>query len=161
VNPDEAVALGAAVQGGVLGGEIKDVLLLDVTPISLGVEDAGGAMLKLIERNTTLPTRKSETFSTAYDGQTSVEIHVLQGESRRADGNRTLGRLILDGIPPVPKRVPQIEVTLNIDANGILGVAAKDKATGNEVSQTILPFTGLSRQNVQDLAGITPAVHPA
>jgi molecular chaperone DnaK len=160
VNPDEVVALGAAVQGGVLGGVVKDILLLDVVPISLGVEDASGAMTKIIERNTCIPTRKTEIFSTAFDNQTSVEIHVLQGENDRSDGNRSLGRLILDGIPPSPKRVPQIEVTLDIDGNGILDVTAKDKATGKEVKATIVPFTGLSRPALLELAAATPPVRP-
>src|SRR5512139_2173623 len=132
VNPDEVVAVGAAIQGGVLAGDVKDVLLLDVTPLSLGIETLGGVLTKLIERNTTIPTRKSEIFSTAADNQTSVEIHVLQGERPMASDNRTLGRFILDGIPPAPRGVPQIEVTFDIDANGILHVSARDKATGKE-----------------------------
>src|SRR5919205_164630 len=129
VNPDEVVAVGAAVQAGVLSGEVKDILLLDVTPLSLGVETLGGVMTRLIERNTTIPTRKSEVFSTAADGQTSVEIHVLQGEREMARDNRTLGRFHLEGIPPAPRGVPQVEVTFDIDANGILNVSAKDKGT--------------------------------
>jgi len=132
VNPDEVVAIGAAIQGAVLKGDIRDVLLLDVTPLSLGIETLGGVMTKLIEANTTIPTRKSEIFSTASDNQTSVEIHVLQGERPMAVDNKTLGRFILDGIPPAPRGVPQIEVTFDIDANGILNVSARDKATGRE-----------------------------
>jgi molecular chaperone DnaK len=129
VNPDEVVAVGAAIQGGVLGGDVKDVLLLDVTPLSLGIETLGGVTTRLIERNTTIPCKKSEIFSTAADSQTQVEIHVLQGEREMAIDNRTLGRFILDGIPPAPRGVPQVEVTFDIDANGILNVSAKDKAT--------------------------------
>ncbi len=129
VNPDEVVAVGAAIQGGVLGGEVKDILLLDVTPLSLGVETLGGVTTVLIPRNTTIPTRKSETFSTAADNQTSVEIHVLQGERPVASGNRSLGKFHLIGIPPAPRGVPQVEVTFDIDANGILNVSAKDTAT--------------------------------
>src|SRR6201981_1516713 len=132
VNPDEVVAIGAAIQAGVLRGDVKDVLLLDVTPLSLGIETKGGVMTKLIERNTTIPTRKSEVFSTAEDGQTSVEIHVLQGERDMARDNRTLGRFHLDGIPPAPRGMPQIEVTFDLDANGILNVKAQDKGTGRE-----------------------------
>src|SRR5246500_4098750 len=132
VNPDEVVAIGAAIQGGVLTGEVKDVLLLDVTPLSLGIETMGGVMTKLIEANTTIPTKKSETFSTASDSQPSVEIHILQGERPMAKDNKNLGRFILDGIPPAPRGVPQVEVTFDIDANGIVNVSAKDKATGKE-----------------------------
>lgn len=132
VNPDEVVALGAAIQGGVLSGDVRDVLLLDVTPLSLGIETLGGVMTTLIPANTTIPTRKAETFSTAADSQPSVEIHVLQGERTMAVDNRTLGKFILDGIPPAPRGLPQIEVTFDIDANGILSVTAKDKATGKE-----------------------------
>ena len=132
VNPDEVVAIGAAIQGGVLTGEVKDVLLLDVTPLSLGIETMGGVFTKLIESNTTIPTKKSETFSTAGDNQPSVEIHVLQGERPMAKDNRTIGRFHLDGIPPAPRGVPQIEVTFDIDANGIMNVSAKDKGTGKE-----------------------------
>ncbi|MEY2859298.1 MAG: chaperone protein DnaK, partial [Cyanobacteriota bacterium] len=137
VNPDEVVAVGAAIQAGVLGGEVKDILLLDVTPLSLGVETLGGVMTKIIPRNTTIPTKKSETFSTAVDGQTNVEIHVLQGEREFGKDNKSLGTFRLDGIPPAPRGVPQIEVTFDIDANGILSVTAKDKGTGKEQSISI------------------------
>src|SRR3977135_4410105 len=137
VNPDEVVAVGAAVQGGVLGGEVKDVLLLDVTPLTLGIEALGGVFTRLIERNTTIPTRKSETFSTAADNQTSVEIHVLQGERPMARDKRPLGRFDLVGIPPAQRGVPQIEVTFDIDANGIVNVSAKDMGTGREQKITI------------------------
>ncbi|MGC8809478.1 MAG: molecular chaperone DnaK [bacterium] len=149
VNPDEVVALGAAVQAGVLAGEVKDVLLLDVTPLSLGIETLGGVMTKLIERNTTIPTKKSEIFSTAADNQTSVEIHVLQGEREMARDNRTLGRFHLVGIPPAPRGVPQIEVTFDIDANGILHVSAKDLATGKQQAITITASSGLSKEEVE------------
>ena len=149
VNPDEVVAVGAAIQGGVLGGDVKDVLLLDVTPLSLGIETLGGVFTKLIERNTTIPTRKAEIFSTAADNQTSVEIHVLQGEREMAADNRTLGRFILDGIPPAPRGVPQIEVTFDIDANGILHVSARDKATGKEQSIRIEATTGLTKEEIE------------
>jgi len=151
VNPDEVVAVGAAVQAGVLSGEVKDILLLDVTPLSLGVETLGGVMTKLIERNTTIPTRKSEVFSTAADGQTQVEIHVLQGERDMATDNRTLGRFHLTGLPPAPRGVPQIEVTFDIDANGILNVAAKDKATSKEQKVTITHSSGLSKNEVEKM----------
>ncbi len=151
VNPDEVVAVGAAVQAGVLAGEVKDILLLDVTPLSLGVETLGGVMTKLIERNTTIPTRKSETFSTAADGQTQVEIHILQGEREMAGDNRSLGRFHLTGIPPAPRGVPQIEVTLDIDANGILNVSAKDKATGKEQKVTITHSSGLAKDEVEKM----------
>ncbi|MCX8042939.1 MAG: molecular chaperone DnaK [Desulfobacterota bacterium] len=149
VNPDEVVALGAAVQAGVLAGEVKDVLLLDVTPLSLGIETLGGVMTRLIERNTTIPTRKSEIFTTAADNQTSVEIHVLQGEREMARDNRTLGRFQLVGIPPAPRGVPQIEVTFDIDANGIVNVSAKDLATGKEQKITITASSGLSKDEIE------------
>jgi molecular chaperone DnaK len=148
VNPDEVVAVGAAIQGGVLGGDVKDVLLLDVTPLSLGIETLGGVTTRLIERNTTIPCKKSEIFSTAADSQTQVEIHVLQGEREMAIDNRTLGRFILDGIPPAPRGVPQIEVTFDIDANGILNVSAKDKATNKQQSIRIEASTGLSKEEI-------------
>jgi molecular chaperone DnaK len=148
VNPDEVVAVGAAIQGGVLAGDVTDVLLLDVTPLSLGIETLGGVMTRLIDANTTIPTRKSEIFSTASDSQTSVEIHILQGERQMAVDNRTLGRFHLDGIPPAPRGVPQIEVTFDIDANGILHVAAKDKATSKEQSIRITSSSGLSKEEV-------------
>lgn len=149
VNPDEVVAIGAAIQAGVLGGEVKDVVLLDVTPLSLGVETLGGVMTKLIERNTTIPTRKSEIFSTAADGQTAVDIHILQGEREMAADNMTLGRFRLEGIPPAPRGVPQIEVTFDIDANGILNVSARDKATGKEQRITITASTNLSKDEIE------------
>jgi molecular chaperone DnaK len=149
VNPDEVVAVGAAIQGGVLGGEVKDILLLDVTPLSLGVETMGGVMTVLIPRNTTIPTRKAEMFSTASDNQTSVEIHVLQGERPVASGNRTLGKFHLIGIPPAPRGLPQIEVTFDIDANGILNVSAKDMATNKEQKITITASTGLSKDEAE------------
>jgi molecular chaperone DnaK len=152
VNPDEVVAIGAAVQGGVLAGEVKDVLLLDVTPLSLGIETLGGVFTKLIERNTTIPTRKSEIFSTAADNQTSVEIKVYQGERALARDNRLLGVFQLVGIPPAPRGVPQIEVTFDIDANGILNVTAKDRATGNEQKITITSSSGLSKEEVEKMA---------
>jgi molecular chaperone DnaK len=152
VNPDEVVAVGAAVQGGVLGGEVKDVLLLDVTPLSLGIETLGGVFTKLIERNTTIPTRKSEVFSTAADSQTSVEIKVYQGERAMARDNRMLGVFQLIGLPPAPRGIPQIEVTFDIDANGILNVTAKDKATNNEQKITITSSSGLSKEEVDKMA---------
>ena len=148
VNPDEVVAIGAAVQGGVLGGDVKDVLLLDVTPLSLGIETLGGVFTKLIERNTTIPTRKSETFSTAADNQTSVEVHVLQGEREMARDDRTLGRFHLVGIPPAPRGIPQVEVTFDIDANGIVNVSAKDLGTGKEQKITITASSGLSEDEI-------------
>ena len=152
VNPDEVVAVGAAVQGGVLGGEVKDVLLLDVTPLSLGIETLGGVFTKLIDRNTTIPTRKSETFSTAGDSQTSVEIKVYQGERALARDNRMLGVFQLIGIPPAPRGIPQIEVTFDIDANGILNVTAKDRATNNEQKITITSSSGLAKDEVEKMA---------
>jgi molecular chaperone DnaK len=151
VNPDEVVAVGAAIQGGVLTGEVKDVLLLDVTPLSLGIETMGGVMTKLIESNTTIPSKKSETFSTASDSQPSVEIHVLQGERPMARDNRTIGRFHLDGIPPAPRGVPQIEVTFDIDANGILHVSAKDKGTGKEQKIRIEASSGLTDAEIQKM----------
>lgn len=152
VNPDEVVAVGAAIQGGVLQGDVKDVLLLDVTPLSLGIETMGGVMTKLIERNTTIPTSKSEVFSTAADNQPQVEIHVGQGERDMIEGNKSLGRFVLDGIPPAPRGIPQIEVTFNIDANGILHVSAKDKGTGKEQSITIQGSGNLDKAEVEKMA---------
>ncbi len=152
VNPDEVVALGAAIQGGVLSGDVKDVLLLDVTPLTVGIETLGGVRTALINRNTTVPTSKSQVFSTAADNQPSVEIHVLQGEREMAADNKTLGRFMLDGIPPSPRGVPQVEVTFDIDANGILSVKAKDKATGKEQSIRIEASTGLSKEEVEKMA---------
>jgi molecular chaperone DnaK len=151
VNPDEVVAVGAAVQAGILAGEVKDVLLLDVTPLSLGVETLGGVMTRLIERNTTIPAKKTEVFSTAADSQPSVEIHVLQGEREMANGNRTLGKFHLNGIPPAPRGVPQIEVTFDIDANGILNVSAKDRATSKAQAITITASSGLAKDEVEKM----------
>ena len=151
VNPDEVVALGAAVQGGVLSGDVNDVLLLDVTPLNLGIETLGGVMTSLIPANTTIPTRKSEIFSTASDNQPSVEIHVLQGDREIASGNRTIGRFHLDGIPPAPRGVPQIEVSFDIDADGILSVGAKDKATGKEQTIRIEASSGLSQDEIEKM----------
>ena len=148
VNPDECVAIGAAIQAGVIGGEVNDIVLLDVTPLSLGIETLGGVCTKLIERNTTIPTKKSQVFSTAADGQTSVEIHVLQGEREMAGHNKTLGRFNLTGIPPAPRGVPQIEVTFDIDANGIVHVSAKDLGTGNEQKVTITASTNMSKEDI-------------
>src|SRR5581483_5247521 len=151
VNPDEVVAVGAAVQGGVLTGDVKDMLLLDVTPLSLGIETLGGVMTVLIPRNTTIPTRKSEIFSTATDNQPNVEVHVLQGERPMARDNRTLGKFHLVGLPPAPRGVPQIEVAFDIDANGIVNVSAKDLATGKEQKITITASSGLSKDEVDRL----------
>ena len=155
INPDECVAIGAAIQGGVLGGDVKDVLLLDVTPLSLGIETLGGVFNKIIERNTTIPVKRSQVYSTASDGQSSVEIHVLQGEREMAAGNTTLGRFILDGIPAAPRGVPQIEVTFDIDANGIVNVTAKDRGTGKEQHITITSSTNMSKEDIDK------AVHEA
>ena len=151
VNPDEVVAIGAGVQAGVLAGEVKDLLLLDVTPLTLGIETLGGVRTALIERNTTIPSKKSEIFSTAADSQPSVEVHVLQGERSMAKDNRTLGKFHLDGIPPAPRGVPQIEVTFDIDANGIVNVSAKDLGTGKEQKITITASSGLSKEEVDKM----------
>jgi len=151
VNPDEVVAMGAAIQAGVLKGDVKDVLLLDVTPLSLGIETKGGVMTKLIERNTTIPTRRSEVFTTAEDNQPSVEIHVLQGEREMAQFNKTLGKFQLVDLPPAPRGVPQIEVTFDIDANGIVNVSAKDRATGKEQSITITGQSSLSKEQIEQM----------
>jgi molecular chaperone DnaK len=153
VNPDEVVAIGAAIQAGVLKGEVRDVLLLDVTPLSLGIETLGGVATAIIQRNTTIPTSKSQVFSTAADNQPSVEIHVLQGERAMAGDNKSLGRFILDGIPPAPRGLPQVEVTFDIDANGILNVSAQDKASGREQKITITAGSGLSKDEVEKLRG--------
>src|SRR5207342_1910012 len=153
VNPDEVVAVGAAIQGAVLAGEVKDILLLDVTPLSLGVETLGGVMTVQIPRNTTIPTRKVETYSTASDNQPGVEIHVMQGERKFAKDNRSLGTFKLDGIPPAPRGTPQIEVTFDIDANGILNVSAKDKATGKEQKIVIKASSGLSEDEIKRMVG--------
>jgi molecular chaperone DnaK len=153
VNPDEVVAVGAAIQAGVLGGDVKDVLLLDVTPLTLGIETKGGVMTKLIERNTTIPTRKGEVFSTAEDNQPSVEIHVLQGEREMATYNKSLGKFQLTGIPPAPRGIPQIEVTFDIDANGILAVSAKDLGTGKEQKIEIKAGSGLSDDEIKSMVG--------
>jgi len=151
VNPDEAVAVGAAIQGGVLGGEVKDVLLLDVTPLSLGIETLGSVMTKLIEKNTTIPTKARQVFSTADDNQTAVTVHVLQGEREMASANKSLGRFDLADIPPAPRGVPQVEVSFDIDANGILNVSAKDKATGKAQSIVIKASSGLSDEEVETM----------
>jgi molecular chaperone DnaK len=151
VNPDEAVAVGAAIQGGVLGGDVKDVLLLDVTPLSLGLETMGGVMTKLIEKNTTIPTKATQVFSTADDNQTAVTLHILQGEREQASANKSLGRFDLTDIPPAPRGVPQIEVTFDIDANGIMHVSAKDKATGKEQSIVIKASSGLSEDEIEKM----------
>ena len=149
VNPDEVVAIGAAIQGGVLGGEVKDILLLDVTPLSLGVETMGAVMTPVVERNTTIPIRKSQIFSTADDNQTAVDIHVLQGERPMASDNMSLGRFRLEGIPNAPRGIPQVEVTFDIDANGILNVTAQDKATGREQKVTITASTNLQKNDIE------------
>jgi molecular chaperone DnaK len=151
VNPDEVVAIGAAIQAGVLGGEVKDILLLDVTPLSLGVETLGSVMTTMIERNTTIPVRKTETYSTAADNQTAVDIHILQGERPMATDNMSLGRFRLDGIPPAPRGIPQVEVTFDIDANGILNVTAKDKASGKEQKITVTASTNLNKQDIEKM----------
>jgi molecular chaperone DnaK len=149
INPDEVVALGAAVQGGILGGDVKDILLLDVIPLSLGIETMGGVATHLIEKNTTIPTSRSQVFSTAADNQTSTEIHIVQGERAMAADNKSLGRFVLDGIPPAPRGIPQVEVTFDVDANGILNVKAKDKASGKENTIRIEASTGLSKDDIE------------
>jgi molecular chaperone DnaK len=149
INPDEVVAAGAAIQGGILAGDVKDILLLDVTPLTLGLETLGGVRTALIEKNTTIPTKKSQVFSTAADNQTSVEVHVLQGEREMAQDNKSLGRFILDGIPPAPRGVPQVEVTFDIDANGILNVSAKDKASGKEQKIRIEGTSGIPKEEIE------------
>ena len=151
VNPDEAVALGAAIQAGIIQGDVKDVLLLDVTPLSLGIETLGGVMTRMIERNTTIPTSKSQVYSTAADSQDSVEIHILQGEREMANDNKSLGRFVLSGIAPAPRGIPQIEVILDIDASGVLHVTAKDKGTGKEQKITVQGSTGMSDDEVEKL----------
>jgi molecular chaperone DnaK len=151
VNPDEVVAIGAAIQAGVLSGDVKDLLLLDVTPLSLGIETLGGVFTRLIERNTTIPSKKTETFSTASDSQTTVEVHVLQGERPLARDNRTLGKFQLTGLPPAPRGVPQIEVSFDIDANGIVNVSAKDRGTGKSQAITITSSSGLSKDEVDEM----------
>ena len=160
VNPDEVVAVGAAVQAGVLAGEVKDLLLLDVTPLTLAIETLGGVATPMIPRNTTIPTKKTETFSTAADSQTEVEVHVLQGERPMAAQNRTLGKFKLAGIPPAPRGVPQIEVTFDIDANGILNVTAKDNATGKDTRITITSSSGLSKEEVERMAKDAERMRP-
>jgi molecular chaperone DnaK len=158
INPDEAIALGAGIQAGVLGGEVKDILLLDVTSASLSVETVDGKCVLLLSRNTHIPTRKTEVFSTSEDNQTSVEAHIVQGESLLAIDNRTLGRLVLDGVSPAPQGIPQIEVTLDIDANGILRVGVKDLGTGKEEKQTIRPSTGLTKEDLWELRLSLPSI---
>jgi len=151
INPDEVVAVGAAIQAGVLQGGVRDILLLDVTPLSLGIETMGGVFTKIVEKNTTVPVSKSQVFSTAADNQPSVEVHVLQGEREMAQDNKTLGRFVLDGIPPAPRGIPQVEVVFDIDANGILHVKAKDKATGKEQSIRIEASSGLSKEEIEKM----------